>query len=135
MAGRDGLLRVSGRLRHSATPYEEKHPIVLSSHSIIATRYAQHVHETIPHQGRKITQSSIRKNGVFIVGGRRIVNQIIARCVQCKRLRGATCEQLMADLPTERLEATAPFTHVGVDVFGHFFIRQGKATRGGPREF
>ena len=38
----------------------------------------------------------------------------------------------MADLPEERLHKTPPFFHCGIDVFGHFYIRQGKATLGIP---
>lgn len=36
----------------------------------------------------------------------------------------------MADLPVERSLATPPFTSVGMDVFGHWMITFGKATRG-----
>ena len=37
--------------------------------------------------------------------------------------------QKMADLPAQRLYRTPPFFHCGIDVFGHFLIRHGKATR------
>ena len=37
--------------------------------------------------------------------------------------------QKMADLPETRLHKTPPFYHCGIDVFGHFNIRQGKETR------
>ena len=40
-------------------------------------------------------------------------------------------QQKMADLPSERLYRTPPFYKCGIDVFGHFNIRHGKATRGG----
>ena len=35
----------------------------------------------------------------------------------------------MADLPVERLQRTPPFAHVGIDVFGHFLIKDGRRTR------
>ena len=37
--------------------------------------------------------------------------------------------QKMADLPETRLHKTPPFYHCGIDVFGHFNIRQCKETR------
>ena len=40
--------------------------------------------------------------------------------------------QKMADLPEQRLYRTPPFYHCGIDVFGHFFISHGKATRTNP---
>ena len=39
------------------------------------------------------------------------------------------CGQLMADLPSERLQEGAPFTHIGIDVFGNFYMHDGKTTR------
>ena len=40
--------------------------------------------------------------------------------------------QKMADLPETRLWKTPPFFNCGIDVFGHFNIRHGKATRANP---
>ena len=37
--------------------------------------------------------------------------------------------QLMADFPSDRLEESAPFTNVGMDVFGPFNYSEGKNTR------
>jgi len=49
--------------------------------------------------------------------------------VPCRRIRGKPCEQMMANLPAERLEAIAPFTHVGIDCFGPYFVHDGRTTR------
>ena len=125
----DGLLRVGGRLRHLATPFEIKHPIILDSKSAIVQRFAKFCHDISPHQGRIITMNKIRSMGAYIIGGRRLVDYIIRECVTCKRLRGATCEQVMADLPSSRLCDTAPFDHVGVDVAGPFYVHDGVCTR------
>ena len=38
-------------------------------------------------------------------------------------------EQKMSDLPVVRLEESAPFSNTGIDVFGHYFIHDGKSTR------
>ena len=39
-------------------------------------------------------------------------------------------KQKMADLPETRLHQTPPFYHCGIDVFGPFYIKDGKETRG-----
>ena len=38
-------------------------------------------------------------------------------------------QQKMADLPEHRLLQTPPFYHSGIDVFGPFMIKEGRATR------
>ena len=125
----NGMLRVGGRLRQLASPFEIKHPIILDSKNCITELFAKFCHDLSPHQGRVITMNKIRSMGVFIIGGRKLVNKIIQNCVQCKRLRGSTCEQVMADLPSCRLSDTAPFDHVGVDVAGPFYVHDGATTR------
>ena len=35
-------------------------------------------------------------------------------------------EQKMANLPAERVIEAPPFTHVGMDMYGHFTIKQGR---------
>ena len=40
--------------------------------------------------------------------------------------------QKMADLPRDRLQKTPPFQNVGMDVFGPFFVNNGKTTRANP---
>lgn len=62
-------------------------------------------------------------------GGRQLVRQLVNSCVTCRKLRASPPTQFMADLPVDRLEQTAPFENVGLDVFGPFFIHDGKNTR------
>ena len=53
----------------------------------------------------------------------------VERCVTCKRLRGRSQTQKMADLPTDRLEPCPPFTYSAVDLFGPFMIKEGRSER------
>ena len=125
----DGLLRVGGRLRQLSCPFQVKHPLILPYTGEVSSRFVERVHRLVAHQGILITHSRIRQLGVFIVKGKRLVSEIIRKCVLCQRLRGPTTNQLMADLPPARLEDCAPFEHIGVDVFGPFFVHDGKTTR------
>ncbi len=58
---------------------------------------------------------------------------VIHKCVVCRKLRGNTETQKMADLPEEHLSVSPPFTHVGLDVFGPFSV-SARRTRGGHAE-
>ena len=124
-----GLIRVGGRLRHAATPFEEKHPILLSSRSIIAQRFVEYCHITSPHQGKGLTMNKVRSQGVYVLGLRRLVDSLIKSCVMCKRLRGTQASQLMGELPAERVTESCAFDHCGIDVFGPFYISEGQTTR------
>ena len=50
---------------------------------------------------------------------------LISRCVTCRKLRGVTEVQKMADLPEDSVEPSAPFTNCGVDYFGPWYICEG----------
>uniref|UniRef100_A0A146S0A0 Gag-pol fusion polyprotein n=1 Tax=Fundulus heteroclitus TaxID=8078 RepID=A0A146S0A0_FUNHE len=68
----------------------------------------------------------VRINGFWILGCSRLVAQMIHKCVQCRKLRRPAEEQLMAELPKERLEASAPFTYCGMDCFGPFVVKRNR---------
>ncbi|KAI3361617.1 hypothetical protein L3Q82_001934 [Scortum barcoo] len=93
----------------------------------------RHFHEKVCHQGRHFTEGAVRAAGFWIVGGKRAVSSTIFNCVTCRRLRGKEEEQIMADLPKDRLCSDPPFTYVGLDVFGPWPITARK-TRGGHAE-
>ena len=125
-----GILRVGGRLKNSVGNFEEKMPIILPKNHHISTLLVREFHARVKHQGRHLTHGALRAGGFWIINGKKLVSNILARCVECCKLRRPLQEQKMADLPSERVTPSAPFTHVGVDVFGHWSIKTLK-TRGG----
>ncbi|KAK3741864.1 hypothetical protein QZH41_003434 [Actinostola sp. cb2023] len=127
----DGLLVVGGRLdKATYLTDEECHPIILPSSNHATILLVKHLHTKVQHQGRHFTLGIIRSSGFWIVGVRRLVSSIIDKCVKCKKLKGQVQQQLMADLPTERLTPSPPFTYVGLDVFGPWEV-VARRTRGG----
>jgi hypothetical protein len=126
----NNILRVGGRLKHSDIPEKEKMPILIPGRSHIAMLLVRHFHENVCHQGRHFTEGAIRSAGFWITGGKRLIANVIHRCVTCRKLRGKFSEQKMSNLPTERVTPTSPFTFVGVDVFGPWSIVT-RRTRGG----
>ena len=56
----------------------------------------------------------------------RRVSHIVSKCVVCRKLRGHSQNQKMVDLPPERVTPAPPFTYTGMDVFGPFYIKEGR---------
>ena len=126
----DGVLRVGGRLNRSSLTFEEKHPILLPKKHHVSQLIIRHYHEkVIHHQGRQITHGAVRQAGFWVINGHKEVSRMVNVCVTCKKLRGRTLTQHMADLPVDRMETHPPFTNVGLDVFGPWQI-QVKKLRG-----
>lgn len=111
------ILRVGGRLRLASLPTNEN-PVIVPKKCFLAVLLVRHYHTLVAHQGRHITEGAVRSAGFWIIGCKRLVSSIIAKCVRCKKLRGNTEVQKMADLPTDRLTPNPPFSFVGVDTFG-----------------
>ena len=120
-----GLLRVGGRLSQSlALSYEEKHPVLMEKSAAVSRLLVQHHHQKVHHQGQTTTLGAFRESGYWVTGASKVVRGVIHRCVICKRLRGRPVDQLMSDLPAERTQASPPFTHVGIDCFGPFIVKE-----------
>jgi hypothetical protein len=119
-----GILRVGCRIINSDLTLREKKPLIVPGRHHIATPLVRRYHSDYHHQSRHITEGVVRAAGFWIIGSKRLVSSIIHKCITCRKLRGKTEQQIMADLPTDRVEPSPPFTNVGVDAFGPW-------TRGG----
>ena len=125
----EGVVRVGGRLKLSSLPENLKHPILLPGSHPATTMYARYIHETTLHQGRYITMAAIRQQGIHIEKLSKFVANLVGSCVICRRLRSKIENPKMADLPEERTETGAPFTAVGIDVMGPWYVASGAVTR------
>ena len=63
-----------------------------------------------------------------MIQGSSAVKRVISRCATCRRVRGRVGEQIVADLPHDRLKEEPPFTHSGVDILGPFLIKETRNT-------
>lgn len=120
---KDGILKVGGRLKNASLPASQKHPMIIPKDHHITRMIIAHHHEQVKHQGRGITINEIRLNGYWIPGMNRAVASYVHQCVKCRKLRGSVEEQRMADLPSERVDPSPPFTYCGMDCFGPFFYK------------
>ncbi|XP_070196629.1 uncharacterized protein [Littorina saxatilis] len=128
----DGLLRVGGRIHEAkeTAGFPNVHPVILPKGHHVSTLLVRHYHEEVKHQGRHFTEGALRSHGLWIVGAKRLVASVIQCCFLCRRLRGKLGQQFMSNLPADRVTPTAPFSHVGVDVFGPWSVET-RRTRGG----
>ncbi|XP_048095664.1 uncharacterized protein LOC125292430 [Alosa alosa] len=126
----EGLLRVGGRISHSCLEINRTNPLIIPGQHHLTTLIVRHHHEKVKHQGRHFTEGAIRDAGMWLVGGKRCIRGTLFKCVTCRRLRGKIEDQMMADLPADRLQVAPPFTYIGLDVFGPWEVTY-RRTRGG----
>ena len=124
-----GVLRVGGRLSNSSIPSDHRHPVLLPHNHVITRLLVRHLHESTYHQGETITRGRIREMGFHIYKGSKFIKNLVRNCSTCRKLRAESATQIMADLPPDRIEEVPPFSNVGLDCFGPYFIHDGKATR------
>ena len=120
----DGILRVGGRLRNAPVSEDAKHPILLPKRHHVTDLIVRKYHEELAHAGREHVLASIRER-FWIVKGRVAVRRVLRECFKCRRRSAPSGEQIMADLPPERLTPDRPpFTFVGIDYFGPIMVKQ-----------
>lgn len=122
----DGVLRVGGRLKKAFLPLDTKHPAILPRDGVVTRLIVDYCHEKTQHQGRGQTLNELRGNGYWVVGGSKVVANLIKQCVTCRRARRPTETQMMADLPANRVDPSPPFSYCGMDCFGPFLCKQGR---------
>ncbi|MCP3679961.1 MAG: transposase family protein, partial [Gammaproteobacteria bacterium] len=122
----EGLIVVGGRVEMTEENIN-KHPYIISHKHPISYILAREFHERA-HVGTEWTLSLLRQQ-FWVTKARIAIKKILKDCLVCKKLFGKPLVQQMSSLPKERLEAfKAPFTNVGIDCFGPFFVKCGRAT-------
>ena len=94
----NGLLRVGGRIRRVALPYENIHPIILPPKHPLTVQLIDAYHRRYLHSGTDFILSQIRHH-FWIVHGREAVKQARSRCRSCLCERARPATQLMGELP------------------------------------
>ena len=123
----DSLLRVGGRIKQATLPYNQKHPIILSSYSHVTSLLIKSAHVSLGHVGRQHVLSYLRES-FWILKANSSVRKVLSECVTCRKLYAPAEVQLMAELPKERLTPNEPsFSHVGTDLFGPFLTKTNRS--------
>lgn len=121
----DQLMRVGGRLDHACLHFSERHPVILSGRSHVATLLARHAHLQTLHGGQRLIRGFLRSH-YWITGVSYRARAIVRHCVMCERHRARPLTQQMASLPFERVTQARPFLRSGVDYAGPLSLRTTK---------
>ena len=121
------VLRVGGRLRNSSVPEVAKHPLILPRNHHVVTLIIEFYHDLSGHCGLEHVLAMLRER-FWIIRARVLTKSVLNRCFSCKKRQAPVGAQKMADLPADRVTAgKPPFTSVGVDCFGPFFVKNGRS--------
>jgi hypothetical protein len=118
------ILHVGGRIRNSELEFSTKHPILLSSSHKLSELIIRHHHYQNLHCGPRTLLAIIRTR-YWLVSGLVVIKKILKKCILCFRFKPKLGNQLMADLPGDRLLPIRPFSKVGCDFAGPIFIKSG----------
>ena len=125
---KDNLLCVGGRLKKSGLPYDTRHPIILLYSSPLTLLIIRQLHDTSNHSGLS-TLVTLLSEGYHVIGGKKLAKAVSRKCVTCQKAYARISNQLMGQLPRDRLQPSQLFIVVGID-FAESFI----TCRGNPRK-
>ncbi|XP_055522593.1 uncharacterized protein LOC129716781 [Wyeomyia smithii] len=117
----NGVMHIGGRLKHAETSVGRKHPIILDDRHPLTVLILHHYHHKYYHAGQQLLISCVRER-FWPLNIRRAARRIIYQCVPCFRSKPKVQDQLMADLPEERVNPAPPFHKVGLDYCGPFYM-------------
>ena len=123
---RQSILRVGGRWQETPWDFDSKHPILLGKHYITIS-LVRHLHKKHMHVGVEALLSFLRQR-YWIIGSRRIAQQVKKSCVTCQRFDGQPCAEVTAPLPENRVNLVRPFYSCGIDYGGPLSTRLSKDT-------
>ncbi|XP_048483598.1 uncharacterized protein LOC125489949 [Plutella xylostella] len=121
----EGVMRVGGRISSSNYPYDKKHPILLKSDHHLTKLLFELEHEQLMHAGPQHLLASMRER-YWPIGGRALARRVTRHCFVCRRFKGQTLNNIMGNLPSDRVEPDFPFHTVGTDFAGPFLITDRK---------
>ena len=119
---KDGLQVVGARIESwSQHTYNESNPPLLSAKTRFAQLYAIKIHNE-GHLGVSAVVAKIRSK-FWIVGVRQLVKSIRYKCVRCRIMNQSTQQQIMGQIPQERLKPAPAWSYISLDIFGPFTIK------------
>lgn len=130
----DNIIRVGGRLKFSTLSYTSKHPALLHTKHYLTTTIISHLHKSNLHVGAQGLLAIVRQD-YWPIHGRRICKTVCNSCVICSRAKPKLMQQVMADLPSERVNQALPFVFTAVDYCGPFMVHYHSRGRGPSKAY
>ncbi|UYV80892.1 hypothetical protein LAZ67_19002111 [Cordylochernes scorpioides] len=120
----EGLWCVETKLLHGQEPEVFKRPILLPRDHPLVEQMVREIHQQNGHGGAQFILSRLREK-FWIIGGRRLIKQIIGKCVICRRYNQRPIWTPGTALPTDRIGLGKPFEVTGVDLLGPLHLKGG----------
>ncbi|UYV63025.1 hypothetical protein LAZ67_2002879 [Cordylochernes scorpioides] len=120
----EGLWCVETKLLHGQDSEVFKRPILLLRNHPLVEQMVREIHQQNGHGGAQFILSQLREK-FWIIGGRRLIKQIIGKCVICRRHNQKPIQTPGAALPTNRIGLGKPFEVTGVDLLGPLYLKGG----------
>ncbi|XP_037047939.1 uncharacterized protein LOC119082532 [Bradysia coprophila] len=117
----DGILRVGGRLSNSDLPFESKHPIILPKRHHLTKLLIEQAHDLTLHGGPSLMSAFLNKFWIF--GRSQQIRKVVSSCIKCYPFNCKPQQQVMADLPRNRVTPNRVFSHSGVDFAGPVTVK------------
>ena len=119
---KDGIYVVGGRAtRWMEMSYNKGEVILLPHEHRFSRLYAEYVHNR-GHYGVSTTASKIRSK-FWITKLLKMTKSIKYNCIICRKLDKKLSEQVMGELPQERLKPSPAWHCTAIDLFGPFKIK------------
>ncbi|GFY11985.1 integrase catalytic domain-containing protein [Trichonephila clavipes] len=120
----NNIIRVGGRLKNLPLSKNKKYPIVLPSKHVVTLMIIKYYHAKYLHVGSNNLLYHVRQK-YWPLNGRNLTRQVVHKCVICfkKKKNPILSNQLMGDLPKERVTPSYPFNNCGVDFCGPFMVK------------
>ncbi|GFS67445.1 integrase catalytic domain-containing protein [Trichonephila clavipes] len=122
---KDGVLRVGGRLCNSDLNFECKFPVILPCNHKLTNLIVEYFYLKYFHLGPQALLYQVRQR-FWPLRGRNVCRKIVHDCLVCFKVKPITCEQIMGNLPKERVRKNFPFDCSGIDFIGPFWIKSNK---------
>lgn len=113
-----GVMRLGGRLDGALLPCEQRHPALLPDISWLAKLLIRQAHERTLHGGAR-QMTAYPRQRFWITNLTRAIKTNNSRRIECTRQR----QQMMGELPSDRVRPCRPFEHAGVDYAGPYLLK------------
>lgn len=125
-----GLLRVGGRLRNANLAETVKHQLILPKNHPVTVLLIKFYHHDYKHAGIQLVNSAMKQK-YWIMGAKSAIRKELRKCVICARFSSELSKQIMADLPSARVNPGRAFLRIGTDYAGPFLItpRRGRGIK------
>ena len=105
-------------------PYESIHQMILPASQHFTKLIVSAEHIRLHHAGPQLLTASLREK-YWIPRIRNLVKTVMHQCLTCYKFKAQATQQLMAELPSARVQPSRPFLTTGIDYAGPISLRLG----------